>query len=36
MSALQSEMNSRFEAANRNLIGVAVAIVAAIIGSNAF
>jgi hypothetical protein len=33
---LRSEMNARFEAANRNLIAVAVAIVAAIIGSNAF
>lgn len=33
---LRSEMNARFEAANRNLITVTVAIVAAIIGSNAF
>jgi len=33
---LRNEMNARFEAANRNLIAVAVAIVAAIIGSNAF
>jgi len=34
--ALRSEMNARFEAANRNLIAVTVAIIAAIIGSNAF
>ena len=33
---LRSEMNARFEAANRNLIAVTVTIVAAIIGSNAF
>lgn len=33
---LRSEMNARFEAANRNLVAVTVAIVAAIIGSNAF
>jgi hypothetical protein len=33
---LRSEMNARFEAANRNLIAVTVAIIAAIIGSNAF
>jgi uncharacterized membrane protein YgaE (UPF0421/DUF939 family) len=36
MNALHSEMTARFEAANRNLIGVAVAVIAAIIGSNAF
>jgi len=33
---LRKEMNARFDAANRNLIGFAVAIVAAVIGSNAF
>lgn len=33
---LRKEMNARFETANRNLIGVAVAIIGAIIGSNAF
>lgn len=33
---LRSEMNARFEAANRNLIAVTVAIIAAVIGSNAF
>jgi hypothetical protein len=33
---LRSEMNARFETANRNLIAVAVAIIAAVIGSNAF
>jgi predicted P-loop ATPase len=32
---LRSEMNARFEAANRNLIAVTVAIIAAVIGSNA-
>lgn len=36
MNDLRSEMNARFDAANRNLIGVALAIIAAIIGSNAF
>jgi hypothetical protein len=36
MNALRAEMNARFDAANRNLIGVAVAIIAAIIGSNVF
>ena len=33
---LRSEMNARFEAANRNLIAVTLAILAAIVGSNAF
>ena len=33
---LRAEMNARFDAANRNLIAVTVAIIAAIIGSNAF
>ena len=33
---LRREMNARFDTANRNLIAVAVAIVAAIVGSNAF
>jgi hypothetical protein len=32
---LRSEMNARFETANRNLIAVTVAIIAAVIGSNA-
>lgn len=36
ISSLRNEMNARFDAANRNLIGVAVAIIAAIIGSNSF
>ncbi len=34
--SLRAEMNARFEAANRNLIAFAVAIIAAIVGSNAF
>lgn len=34
--SLRAEMNARFDAANRNLIAFAVAIVAAVIGSNAF
>jgi ABC-type proline/glycine betaine transport system permease subunit len=33
--SLRGEMNARFEAANRNLIAVTVAIIAAVIGSNA-
>ena len=33
---LRREMNARFDAANRNLIAFAVAIIAAVIGSNAF
>jgi hypothetical protein len=33
---LRGEMNARFEAANRNLIAVTLAILAAIVGSNAF
>lgn len=36
MKDLRSEMNARFDAMNRNLIGVGVAIVAALIGVNAF
>jgi hypothetical protein len=36
MRGLRSEMNARFEAANRNLIAVTVAIIAAVIGSNVF
>jgi len=36
VTGLRSDMNTRFEAANRNLIAVTVAIIAAIIGSNAF
>ncbi|HEU4707456.1 MAG TPA: hypothetical protein VFS64_09720 [Solirubrobacterales bacterium] len=33
---LRGEMNARFDALNRNLIGFAVAIIAALIGLNAF
>ena len=36
MNALRSEMNARFDALNRNLVAGAVAVIAAIIGSNAF
>jgi hypothetical protein len=36
MKDLRSEMNARFDAMNRNLIGVGAAIIAALIGVNAF
>jgi predicted nucleic acid-binding Zn-ribbon protein len=36
VTALRTEMHERFESLNRTLIGAAVAIVAALIGSNAF
>ena len=36
MKDLRSEMNARFDSMNRNLIGVGAAIVAALIGVNAF
>jgi hypothetical protein len=36
IGSLRSEMNARFDAQNRTLIGAAAAIVAALIGSNAF
>jgi len=34
--SLRRELNARFDTANRNLIAFAVAIIAAVIGSNAF
>jgi hypothetical protein len=36
VNVLRREMNARFDSLNRNLIGGAVAIVAALIGVNAF
>jgi hypothetical protein len=33
---IRTDMNSRFEALNRTLIGAAAVVVAAVIGSNAF
>ena len=36
VGSLRSEMNGRFDALNRNLLAGAVAVIAAIIGSNAF
>lgn len=35
LNALRSEMNARFDSLNRNLLAGAIAIVAAVIGSNA-
>ena len=36
VGALRAEMNSRFDAMNRNFLGGLIAVIAAIIGSNAF